>query len=159
MKAFKNWGRIALVCAILCMASIAALARSGGGETGAVAPPLIYDYTATINGTVPTWTGDCTITNSIPGYYSFSVLNLNIKVKQINLPDRSVLHITAYMSDKLTGQSLAPVSVASALVIGKSSLSKTNTASYYVGSLTSQRQLDKVVITTDDGTVIATAHL
>ena len=159
-KALKMWSRIALVCAIACMASVAALARSGGGgnDPGSTAPPLIFDYTMPVNGVTPSWSGDSVVTNSIPGYYSYAILSLNIKTKPVSLPDNSVLLVTAYTSNLVTGQSLPPVAVTSMIVLSKTATLKSKTVIYNATFDQIVRQLDRVVITTLDGTVIATCH-
>ena len=159
-KALKMWSRIALVCAILCVASVAALARSGGGgnDPGTTAPPLIFDYLTPIGGVTPSWSGDSLVTNSIPGYYSYATLSLNIKAKPVSLPDNSVLLVTAYTSNQVTGQPLPPVAVTNIIVVGKTAMLKSKTTIYNVTFDQIVRRLDRVIITTVDGTVIATCH-
>ena len=159
-KALMIWSRFALFCAILCMASTTAFARSGGGggETGNIAPPLIFDFTAPVNGQTPSWSGDCTVTNSIPGYYSFATLSLNIKAKPINLPDNSILQVTAYMSNHVTGLPLPPVTVSGMLVLSKTAQLKSKTTIFNLTFDPIVRVVDNVVISLPDGTVIATCH-
>jgi len=159
-------GLAAFFCALLALVSGHASARSGGGGSSGggtdpgvpSAPPLIFDYTPAFNGVTPTWTGDSLITNATPGYYSYAVLSLNIKAKSLNLPDNTPLYVTAYMTNQATGESLPPVNVLGMTVLSKTGQLKSKTSILNASYQLIVRQLNSVVITTADGTIIATCH-
>jgi len=154
-------GLAAFFCALTTLPLGQASARSGGGGSDTsvpTAPPLIFDFTPAINGVTPGWTGDSTVTNPIPGYYTYSVLSLNMKAKSLNLPDNTPLYVTAYMSNQATGESLPPVNVLGMTVLSKTGQMKSKTSILNPNYQLIVRQLDRVVITTADGTVIASCH-
>lgn len=86
------------------------------------------------------------------------MLSINVKAKPVNFPDNSVLLVTAYTSNQVTGQPLPPVAVTNIIVVGKTAMLKSKTTIYNVTFDPIVRQLDRVVITTVDVTVIATCH-
>ncbi|MCW3050942.1 MAG: hypothetical protein JWN14_112 [Chthonomonadales bacterium] len=159
-------GLAAFFCALLALVSGHASARSGGGGSGGggtdpgvpSAPPLIFDYTPAVNAVTPSWSGDSTITNPIPGYYTYAILSLSIKAKSLNLPDNTPLYVTAYMSNQATGESLPPVNVLGMAVLSKTGQLKSKTYILNPNYQLVVRQLDRVVITTADGTIVATCH-
>jgi hypothetical protein len=163
---YRSLGMAMSFCALLALVSGQALAQrggSGGGGGGSttttnVAPPLIYDFAAAVNGVIPSWSGDFTITNSIPGYYSFAVVSINIKAKPLNLPDGTPIRVTAYMSDQVTGQPLPSINVVGMTVTSKVGVLKSKTIITNYSYATIVQQLDSVVISTLDGTIIATCH-
>lgn len=171
MRTFNRFlGVAACFCALLALLSGQALASGSGGSGGGsggggggggsvnTAPPLIFDFTASVGGSTPGWSGDYTVTNSIPGYYSYAVLSINLKAKPLNLPDNTALTVTAYTSNQVTGQPLPPVSVTGLAVLNSVGQLKSKTTIYNVTFDTIVRHLDSVVIATPDGTVIASCH-
>jgi hypothetical protein len=66
--------------------------------------------------------------------------------------------VTAYMSDQVTGLPLPSIDVAGMTVLSKVGLLKSKTTIYNVSYATIIQRLDSVVISTLDGTIIATCH-
>jgi len=72
----------ATIGAVAIMSPVTALAKSGGGGGEAATPlrrparPFIFDQFTSINGTLPAWTGTFTLTNSIPGYYTWCTIQI-----------------------------------------------------------------------------------
>lgn len=122
------------------------------------ATPLIFSSITAINGTTPACSGDYTITNPIPGYYTWTTFKVNIKAKPIELPDNSALTVTLYTRDSATGASLPPVRLADMIVLSKTGLSKSSyqfldLGILYGGTLT-LRVMDKVVVSTASGQIV-----
>ncbi len=130
----------------------------GGGSTVNTATPLLFNYIASINGATPSCSGDFTLTNSIPGYYTWSTVNISVKAKSLNLPDNTTLTVTIYTSDKVTGEIFAPVQMAPMVVLKQVGTARSATSIFNYTANQIVRQLDWVVVTTADGTVVFSAH-
>ena len=134
---------------------------SGGGGGGTIvntATPFVFDYVALVNGATPTCSGDFTVTNSIPGYYTWTTVSLSVKAKSLNFADGTVLNVTLYTSDKLTGKALAPIRLAGMTVLQKVGILKAAVQIANTPASQSVRQLDRLIVTASDGTVVFSAH-
>ncbi len=143
---------------LTCFSGISQAQRNGGGNSNATATLLAFDSITSLNGSTPSCSGDYTITNPIPGYYTWTTFKVSIKAKPINLPDNSVLTVSLYTKDAVTGESLPAVRLGDMAVLSKTAISKSSFAFLdlgllYGGTLT-LRVLDKVVVTAPSGHVV-----
>jgi hypothetical protein len=131
----------------------------GGGNSSATGTLLTFDSIATINNSTPSCSGDYTITNPIPGYYTWTTFKVNNKIKSLNVPDNAVVNVTLYTKDAITGNPLPPVSMGNMVILSKAGLLKASYAFMDLGLLyggtPTLRTMDKVVWTTTDGQVVA----
>lgn len=145
--------------AILAPTSAAARSGGGGGGNGTeVGTPFVFDQFASINGTLPSWSGTYTMTNSIPGYYTWSTVSISVKGKPMNVSDGTSYRVTLYTTDVDSGVALAPVTLPYLVVINKTGTVKGNFTIYNPPSQNINRRVDGIVISAADGTVIAAAH-
>ncbi len=151
------------VMSLTVLSAQAGAQRQGGGNNPA-GTTLIFDYVATVNGKVPTWSGDFTM-GAPTSLYGFMITNLSFSVrgKNLNLPDNSRLFVNLYTSDIVTGtQSDTDASrwhcMSAMQVVGKLGIVKGFNDFYDGLSSTIVRRLDRVVITDANGAVLATAH-
>lgn len=81
-----------------------------------------------------------------------------MKAKSLNFVDGTVLNVTLYTSDKITGQASAPVRLANMIVLQKTGVVKSamNFTNWTVSPVV--RRLDQLVVTASDGTVVFSAH-
>lgn len=141
------------------LAPTPAAARSGGGGGGTeTGTPFVFDHFTSINGTLPTWTGTYSITNSIPGYYTWSTVSISIKGKPMNVSDGTSFRVTLYTSNVDSGAALAPVSLPNLVVISKTGTLKGNFNILNAPNQNINRRVDGIVVSATDGTVIAAAH-
>ena len=159
-KTLKMGMQFTLLCALLCIASMAVFAQSGGGgsSSASTATPFVFDYVAPVNGVTPSCSGDFTLTNAIAGYYSWATVKISIKAKPINLPDYTLLNVTVYTSDAVTGEVYAPARMANMVVLKQVASVKSATNLYNSTFTQIVRQLDRIIVTTSDGTVVFSGH-
>jgi hypothetical protein len=136
--------------------------NGGGGSSVSTGTLLTFDSLATFGGTTPTCSGDYSITNPIPGYYTWTTFKVNCKVRSLNLPDNSVVNVTLFTKDAVTGVAQPPVSLGSVAILNKSCTLKSSYAfldmALIYGGTVTLRGMDKVVLTTSNGDVIAVGH-
>ncbi|MCW3053845.1 MAG: hypothetical protein JWN14_3015 [Chthonomonadales bacterium] len=156
-------GAAALFIMMLTLTSGQAMAQKRGSGTD-VPTPLVFDYVATVNGKVPTWSGDFTMGAPTLIFYSrITNLSFSIRGKNLNMPDGSQLFVNLFTSDIATGtQSDTNVSrwhcMSAMQVTGKLGIVKAYNDFIDDPSSTIVRRLDRVVITDAAGNVLATAH-
>jgi hypothetical protein len=130
----------------------------GGNSSNTPGTLLTFDSITSVEGTTPSCSGDYTITNPIPGYYTWTTFDVSVKSKPLNLPDGARLIVTLYAKDALTGNTLPPVRLGDMVVLKKVGLSKSSYAFMDLGILyggaPTLRTMDKVVITTASGQVV-----
>ena len=164
-------GAAAFLMLMLSLSSSAMAHRSGGGGGGGGgtvvtegATLLVFDYVAPVNGKVPTWSGDFSLTPPTLLFYSLVTnLSFSIRAKNLNLPDNSRLFVHLYTSDIATGTQLDTSvdrwhCMSAMQVVGKLGIVKAYNDFYDEMTSPIVRRLDKVVITDANGTILATAH-
>ena len=131
-------------------------AQRSGGDTTAPAGTLFSFDAIAYNGSTPACNGSYTITAPIPGYYVFTTMQVSIKGKPINLPDKSVLTVNLYSKIAATGEALPPVRLADMLILSKIGIAKSSFAFFDLAATLggSTRVMDKVVVTDANGNVV-----
>ena len=166
MAAFNRFFASAVICAgFLGLISGQVQAQrggsgggGGGSSSGLPANPLVFDAASPINGKTATWSGDFTISNPIPGYYTWSTLNLSIKAKPLNLDNGASLRVTVYMTDTVTGDAIAPFDVPSMIVTNGLAASKSSVVVPQIFTAHILPRLDRVVVKLADGTILMSCH-
>lgn len=140
----------------------AALARSGGsggsgggGSTVETGTPLSFTFASTIGGSLPAWSGTYTITHSIPGYYTWDTVQMSLKAKPCNLPDGSLLNVSIFTHDAITGLALPVINAPKVSVKSKLGSTKFQIDILNPPAVSYDRVLDQVVVWAPDGTVVA----
>ena len=147
-----------LAPALISLCALASISNAGGGggntETGT---PLNITYVASIGGKTPAWSGTYTVTHSIPGYYTWDTVQVSLKGKPVNLPDSTLLNVTYFFSDELTGVALPPVSAPQMSVLKGLGSAKSTISLLNFNFSAIVRHLDGVVVTDAAGHIVVVA--
>ena len=147
-----------LAPALISLCALASISNAGGGggntETGT---PLNITYVASIGGKTPAWSGTYTVTHSIPGYYTWDTVQVSLKGKPVNLPDSTLLNVTYFFSDELTGVALPPVSAPQMSVLKGLGSAKSTISLLNFNFSAIVRHLDGVVVTDAAGNIVVVA--
>ena len=148
---------IALAAVFAPVTAIAGLRSggSGGSETGT---PLFFDQIASFNGSTPAWSGTYTLTNSIPGYYTWTTVQLSFKGKPVDVPNGTSFYVTVYTSDPVTHIPFPPVAAPAMGVLSKVGTEKVTLVIPNPPGGSSNRQLDGAVVSAGDGSTVVIAH-
>jgi hypothetical protein len=151
---------------VLMLGTSSAIARSGGGSSAGgggnvkveASPSLVFDNVLSINGSLPSWSGTYSLTNPIPGYYTWCSINMSFKGKPVNVPDGTPLYVTVFTSDVYTGLSYDPYTAPNMIVSSKVATERASLTIMNPVGVNCTRQIDGVVVSTADGTIVTIAH-
>ena len=163
MKHFTRFCTVLAASAALLTALSGHAFAQGGGNSIPTGTLFAFDNIGSFGGATPVLSGDYTIINPIPGYYTWTTFKANWKSKSFNVPDGTVVTATLYTKDSATGVAQTPVVLGTASVLNKTALFKNASYAFFDisiinGGTVTTHVMDKVIVTLPSGQIVGIGH-